>query len=105
MTKSAVTLALARTAQALEFAMAFSLFVYLSAGAFDQGFPILATFLAIFMGASAYAFSPWGTAPVTAKDCDDATYGTIIRLLVRIVFALSATGVVLFALSVGGFPR
>lgn len=103
MTKLAV--ALGKATQALEFAMAFSLFVYLSAGAFDQGFPIIATVLAIFMGASALAFSPWGTAPVTAKHYENATSGTIVSQLVKLVFVVIATGVILFALSVGAFPR
>lgn len=105
MTKAALTVALGRAFGLAEFAMIVALFSYLALGAFDQGFPLLGTALAAFIGLGVGFLLLWPTAPLTAADVENASTGEIVGLSVKLAVATVATCGLLYAISAGFFPR
>ena len=85
--------------------MAFSLFVWVSIGAAEQGFPLMAVIVAVILGGAVVAFSPWAAPPLDLKAVEEAANGaTIAVLLFRFVICAGATAAALWGLIAGEFP-
>lgn len=89
----------------IEFAMAFSLFIWVVFGTYDQGYPVLGIVVTIILGVVAVAFSPLMSPPGDLSAAEEATPAALLVLLFRLALSMSCVAAVLWMLSQDIFPR